>query len=241
MNSVDAKKVLIACRPGTDDMQDAAVRAALEQVERDPELRQWWEEQQRFQHGIRECFRRVPVPGSLRDRILARPKIVSLPWWRRPVTLSAAAAMALLITFFAVRSRPSAENSFAVFRERMIGNVLRQYTMTIHTNHMGAIRRHLDEAQAPSDYVLAGNLARLPAIGAGVLSWKDKHVSMVCFQSPQQGTLFLFVVEAASVPGSPPQRDYSVVNTMATVSWTEDGKTYVLASHGSLEGLRSLP
>lgn len=238
MNSSDARKILIACRPGTDDLRDPAVAAALELARRDPELQAWWEQQQAFQHSARESFRGVRPPGHLRDKILARAKIIEVPRWRCPVALSAAAAIVLLIAVVAVWQKPSRENSFQTFRSRMVGNVLRQYSMTIQTNDMAEIRRHLDAANAPANYVLPQNLAQLPAIGAGVLSWQDQRVSMLCLDSGAQGTVFVFVVNASSVKGAPVQRDFAPVKSMATVSWTEDGKTYVLAGSGSEDGLR---
>lgn len=240
MNSADAKRILIACRPGTEDMHDPGVRAALEQVERDPDLQKWWTQQQTFQYEVRENLRRVPVPGSLRDKILARTKVVEIPWWRTPVAWSAAAAAVLLITFFAMRSPSAREGSFQTFRSRMVGNVLRQYAMTIETNDMAPIRQHLATNNAPSDYVLPGNLTRLPVMGAGLLSWRDRRVSMVCLDSGTQGTVFLFVVDASSVNNPPTRREYAPVNSLNTASWTEGGKAYVLAGSGGPEWLRSL-
>lgn len=221
-------------------MHDPVVRAALEQVQRDPELRHWWEQQQAFQHEVRDKFRQVRVPRSLRDRILVQKKIIRLPWWRAPVAWSAAAAAAILITFFATRSPSSREDSFQTFRQRMVGNVLRQYAMTIVTNDMAPIRQHLATNSAPADYALPGNLGRLPVMGAGLLSWQDRRVSMVCLDSGVQGTVFLFVVDSSSVKNPPKQREYAPVNSLNTASWMEDGKAYVLAGSGGSEWLRSL-
>ena len=221
-------------------MHDPGVVAALEQAQRDPELQRWWEQQRTFNNEVRENMRRMPVPRSLPGRIRAGKKIVSLPWWRAPVAWSAAAAIALLITFFATRSRSPGEDSFQVFRSRMVGNVLRQYAMTIETNDMSPIRQHLAANNAPADYVLPGNLARLPVMGAGLLSWRDRRVSMVCLDSGAQGTVFLFVVDGSSVKNPPAQREYTPVNSLTTASWTEGGKAYVLAGSGGQEWLRGL-
>ena len=221
-------------------MDDPGVRAALEQVQGDPELQRWWEQQQAFHDEVRERMRQMPVPRSLRSRILARTKIIQLPWWRAPIAWSAAAAIAILITFFTTRSPSPREDSFQTFRARMVGNVLRQYAMTIVTNDMAPIRQHLATNSAPADYVLPGNLGRLPVMGAGLLSWRDQRVSMVCLDSGAQGTVFLFVVDGASVKNPPQRREYAPVNSLNTASWTEDGKAYVLAGSGGPEWLRSL-
>ena len=71
--------------------------------------------------------------------------------------------------------------------------------MGIVTNDMAQIRRYLATNHAPSDYVLTAGLKRLPATGAGVLTWQSQPVSMVCLDSTDQGTLFLFVTVAGSL------------------------------------------
>jgi hypothetical protein len=238
VNSADARKILIACRPGTDDLRTEEALAALEQARRDPELQRWWEQQQAFQQRTQESFRGVPAPGYLRERILTQAKIVAPPWWRRPAGWKAAAAIALLFAVVAVWQRPSPEDSFQTFRSRMVRNVLRQYRMDLETNDMAQIRQFLTGQKAPADYVLPKNLDALTPLGAGVLSWQDRRVSMVCLDSGAQGTLFVFVVDRGAVKKAPAQREYAVVSELMTVSWSEGGKTYVLAGQGGKESLQ---
>lgn len=243
MNSAEAKRILIACRPGSDDLRSAPAAAALELVQQDAELRQWWEQQQGFHEEARRRFQEIPVPARLREHILSRTKIIELPWWRRPVVWSAAAAVLLLIGMVALWQRQgqsSAESSFSTFRSRMVQSVLRQYRMDIMTNDMGYIRRFLDGHQAPSDYTLPAGLARLPAMGAGVLSWQDRRVSMVCLDSGTNGTLFLFVVDKNSMQNPPQKQVAATVKELATISWSEAGKTYVLAGSGEKEWLEGI-
>ncbi len=241
MNNVDAKRILIACRPGTDDLRSPQAEAALESAHCDPELRDWWDQQQAFQNDVRRRFREIPIPHRLRDEILARAKVVKLPVWRRPVWLSAAAAILLMLVVGVVRQRSSAEFSFETFRSRVVRDVLRQYRMDIKTNDMEQIRQFLAAKNAPADYVLSQNLARFPAMGAGVLSWRDRHVSMVCLDSGPQGPVFLFVVDRSSVKKPPRQRQFAPISELNTVSWSEGEKTYVLAGSGPKTWLEGLP
>jgi len=241
VNNAEAKKILIACRPGTDDLRSPEAEAALELARRDPELRQWWHRQQVFQSDVKRSLGAVPVPHDLRDRILAGTKVVKLPLWGRTAVLSAAAAVILLLGVVAVWQRPSAETSFETFRSRVARAVLRQYRMDITTNDMGQIRQFLAAHHAPADYVLPQNLERLPAMGAGVLSWRDRRVSMVCLDSGPQGTVFLFVVDVSSVKNAPRRREFAPVSELNTVSWSEGGKAYVLAGSGGKAWLEGLP
>ncbi len=240
MNNADAKRILIACRPGSEDLRSPEASAALELSRRDPELRQWWQQHQAFQSGVKQSLGEIPIPNHLRDGILSRAKVVKLPLWRRPGLLSAAAAIVLFIGAVALWQRPSAESSFETYRSRMVSAVLRQYRMDITTNDMGQVRHFLQANNAPADYVVPQNLSRLPVMGAGVLSWRDRRVSMVCLDSGTEGTVFLFVVDGSSVKNAPRRREFAPVSELNTVSWSEGGKTYVLAGSGTkawLEGL----
>jgi hypothetical protein len=61
---------------------------------------------------------------------------------------------------------------------------------------------------------------------------------MVCLDSTNRGTLFLFVVDSSTVE-EPPSKDPEFVQIfqMMTASWTQDGKVYLLAGHGGMEEL----
>lgn len=239
MNSIEAKKILSAHRPGREPARDAEVIAALEQTERDPALQQWWQQQQAFHVAMKHGFGQMPIPGDLRDRIRARAKIVAFPWWGRPTVWAAAAAIILFVGITALRWNPPVGNgSFATFRSRMVRAVLTQYRMDIQTNDMAAIRQFLTTNNAPANYTLPPKLMQLPPIGAGILSWQASRVSMVCLDSRVQGTLFLFITDQSEVKDPPTAaRDYVQENKLMTVSWKEGSKVYVLAGQGTRETL----
>jgi hypothetical protein len=235
MTSAEAKRILIAHRPGA--AADAGVAAALEQVQRDPELWEWWRQQQQFHAAMEKGFGEIPVPAGLRDRIRARAKLIPLPVWRRPRVLAAAAGIVLLLGLSALLWWPAhKDGSFATFRSRMVSAVLRQYRMDIETNDMASIQKYLVGQKAPTDPAVLSGLTLAPT-GAGLLSWKASSVSMVCFDGGAQGTVFLFIADASEMRDPPGQRDFTQVNKLMTVSWTERGKVYVLATHGGRETL----
>ena len=238
MNNAEAKKILLAHRPGRETDEGAEVRAALEETRRDPALQAWWKQQQAFHAAMEQGFAQAPVPEDLPERILARAKIIPFPRWRQPKTWAAAAAIILLLGLAALLWKPAPEDSFATFRSRMVRGVLRQYRMDIQTNDMAAIRQFLATNRAPADYVLPPSLMKLPPTGAGVMSWQGGRVSMVCLNSGAQGTLFLFIADRSAMQQTPDAgRDYTAVSQLMTVSWTEGGKVYVLAGTGERETL----
>jgi anti-sigma factor RsiW len=239
MTPIEAKRFLLAYRPGTSDADDAQVAEALAESRRDPRLQEWAIQNAVFQQGMRRTLRGMPVPADLRERILARNKVLTLPWWQRPYLLAAAAAIALLLGVGWMLLQSAASRPFETFRDRMVRAVLRQYTMDIVTNDMAEVRKFLSARNAPSDYALPAGLAKLPVSGAGVLSWQDRRVTMVCLDSPNQGTLFLFVVDRSSVAGAPGvAQEFDQVSRLMTVSWSEGDRTYVLAGNGSRETLQ---
>jgi len=238
MNSDEAKHVLLAYRGRRDD-GDPEVAEALELVRRDPALQEWLDAQKTFHAGATAAMNAIPVPARLQQRLAARARIISPPWWRQPPVWAAAAAIVLLGTFLALQFQPAPPGNFPIFRSRMVGIVLRQYTMDIVTNDMAAIRRHLAAQNAPADYSLPPGLSVLPPSGAGVLSWQGERVSMVCLNGGKEGTLFLFVASASDVTGPPMKsREFAQVNALATVSWIDRGKLYVLPGEAGTEALK---
>ena len=236
MTSAEAKRILFTHRPGRETEPGADVLAALEQMRRDPALQEWWQQQQAFHSAMEQGFAQAPVPEGLPEQILARAKMISLPWWRQPKTWAAAAAILLLLGLAALLWNPAREDSFETFRSRMVRSVLRQYRMDLQTKDMTLIRQFLATNHAPADYVLPPGLSRLPPTGAGVMSWQGSPVSMVCLDSGAQGTLFLFIANRSALPQMPDAgREYTAVNKLMTVSWTDDGKVYVLAGTGARE------
>jgi len=229
----------MACRPGTGDLRTPEALEALELARCDSELSHWWEQQRAWHDGVRESFRSIPLPSRLQERILARAKIIEVPWWRQRTVWQAAALLVLLATLAVLFLPSRREDSFQTFRSRMVRNVLRTYSMDIVTNDMTQIRNYLATNQAPADYILPQKLASLPALGGGALGWQDRRASMVCLDSKTNGTLFLFVVDGAAVRRAPSAHQFVAIKNLMTVSWSSGGKTYVLAGSGSRDWLQS--
>jgi len=243
VNNEEAKQILLTWRPGHGDLRDPQVAGALEQARRDPTLQSWLEKHAAFQRSMEKNFRQIPTPDDLRERILSGHRVVKIGFWTwRREWLAAAAAIVLLLGLTQMWFKPGPTDSFAVFRERTVRDVQRVYpAMDIVTNDMAQVRKFLAGKSAPADYVLPKGLTRLPVIGAGVLSWQGHGVSMVCLDSTDAGTLFLFVLDQTSVKDPPPGApEFVPIFELMTASWTEGGKVYVLAGSGGMEALHRL-
>lgn len=252
MTELEAKRILLLCRPDTADAADPAFAEALSLAQSHPPLRAWFESQSRVHRELRACFRAIRPPEGLREQILSE----SGTWTRHRteqrmvlalVGLAGGVLLALALFLWQPQPRPREVLTLQTWCQRMISAVQRQYTMSLESADLERIRAHLAERRAPSDYVLPAGLTRLPATGCGVLSWQERPVTMLCFHSgrplpPEEKTdVFLFVVDRAAVPdapaAAPPQTQR--VDGFATAVWSAGDKVYLLAVTGDEQMLRA--
>lgn len=230
-----AKEILSTRRPGQPEAADAEEAEALRLTERDSALRQWWEEHQRFDAGVRTALQSIPVPANLAGRIIARRPAATLrlPTHRRWLWGLAAAAVIAFAAWLIWWSQPAGPQ-FPTFRIRMARNALREYRMDIQTNDLAAIQHFLAQNRAPAQYALTPAMRALPGLGGGVLRWQNQPVSMICFDRGQGQILWLFVAERGAVAGAPAGRapEFATVGRLSTVTWSEGDLVYLLAAVG---------
>jgi hypothetical protein len=234
VTTAQAKEALLAYRPGTADGLDPEVQEALELAKEDSDLRAWFQGQLRFQNEVRRELRKMHVPSDLRQKILSSHKVIRGPFWRTREALLAVAALAIVVVgiFLWSRSRDDAR-TFASFRSRMVGEVLRVYSMDIVTNNPAVVRNYLAQNGAPADFTLPSNLAKLPVLGGARLYWESTPVAMICFQGPGKETLFLFVVSKNNIPARdlPAGARIETVKGLSSASWESADNIYVLAGN----------
>jgi hypothetical protein len=222
-----AKTILLLYR-SMRDREDADIKAALEQVERDPELQKWFDVHCAHQRILKQRFSELPVDPRLRDAIIAGRKVVRPNF--RPLLLAAAAAIVLFLGASALWLRPSPFERFDLYRSRIVSTVWREYQMDITTNDLAAIRTYLRKSQAPSGYSVPPALEQLKPTGGGRLKWGDHPVAMICFEREDTQMVFLFVVDRRVLKGEPerPPQLWKV-DPFQTLSWSDTTNTYVLA------------
>ncbi len=243
MDSNLAKEILLRYRPGTADADDPEFVEALEQAKLDPELARWFAANQAFHITIRDRFRQLPVPAGLKEGILAgyRPAVIPV-WWQQPAfqTLAAAAGIVLLISVALFWSQPREGTDFAAFQSRVVRNAQRGYAMDITTTNLGEIRQYLAKQGAHADYVLPAPLEKLPGDGGAILRWRNRTVSMVCFDLGNHNDLFLFVASRADLPEAPSTSEpqFTSIGKLTAASWSRGDRTYVLAGAGDEQFIR---
>jgi len=234
-----AREVLFAYRPGVDSATDPDVALALETLKHNPELQKWFEDHSATQSSIRAKFREIGVPPGLANRIiLQKPKTPSR--WNARIVWAAAAAVILFIGIALAIQGQRPSYSFAAFRQKMVRTAMGNYDMPLMTNDLGAIREYVKARNGHGDYELTPGLARLPGTGAVVFPWHSRTVSLVCLNGGKGKDVFLFVVNRKDLADSPSSQQVETIGKLATASWAQQDKIYVLATKGDEVFLRSL-
>ncbi len=242
MTPQQARRILFNYRPWAKESPAPDEAAALALCRQDAELAHWFANHCAVQTAIHGRFNQIAVPEGLKEQILSewRARKVVL-WWQRPVVLAAAASLAILVSLGSLwlsTTQPKEDVSYAAYRSRMIRTAVKAYGMDLETNDVTQIRAYLAQNRAPADFALPRNLDPAASVGCGVLSWQGKPVTMVCFRTGKplapgtKSDLFLFVIDQKDLKALPrlAQPEFANVSTMATASWSEGGKVYVLAA-----------
>jgi len=251
MNRAEAKTILLLYRSEAD-AADPQIAEALALAKDDPELTRWFQDYCAAQQIMREKFRQVAVPPALKEQIIAE-RAVMLEKRRRKKKVLLAALAALIIAAIGLglfawphgrKGRPS--DSIIVYRAWMIDFATRGYAMDLSTNHLEPIHAFFAQRQAPADYRLPAPLAQAPATGCTVRDWNGLKVSMICFRTGkplaanQAGDLWLFVIDRHALKDVPaataPQ--FTDLNGIATATWVQGDKLYVLGTPGDEAAVR---
>jgi len=248
MNRDEAKTILLLYRPGTADAGEPEIAAALALARQDPELTRWLVEHCARQEAVRAGFRKITAPAGLKEQIISEQAAHEKRlFWRRRAVLAATAVVMLLVALASFWFQPRRnDDTFAIYRSRMVGVALRGYVMDLPTNNPAQIQGYLARNQAPADYVLPASLVKTAVTGCAIESWQGAKVSMICFRTGkplppgEQSDLWLFVIDRATVKDAPPagSRQFVRVNKLMTVTWTQGDKLYVLGVEGDEQTLR---
>lgn len=249
MTNDEAKFILSAYRPGGRAEADPAMAQALEQAKRDPALRAWFERQQAHDTVLAAKLRELAPPAGLREAILAGARLsqpaeiktkaggaAARAWWRRPLWLAAAAAIALLAGVMAWRFSPVRGETMEEFA---VNFVQRGFVLQKHGADVGALKDWLGAQHGPLPEALPAQFADLHALGCRTLDYRGHEVSLVCFERGGK-EYHVFVARRDDVPGWDPKPRFLENRAFAAVTWTDDKNRYVLVSDAGMAAVREL-
>ena len=239
-------------RPGTADADDPQIAGALALAKREPELARWLEEHSARQEALRCKFRQITVPAGLKGQIISEQAVFLERHARREKIVAGAAVAAIVVSLivlapFWLPRRATADNTLANYQNQMVRMALAgPYNMDLTTNDPTEVRNYLARKQAPADYVLPAGLQKAAVTGCAIEGWQNTKATMICFRTGkplppgEQGDLWLFVVDRASLKDAPPPGPPKIaaVNRLITAVWTQGDKVYFLGTQGDGQAIR---
>lgn len=247
MNNEEARLILQAYRSGGQDSNNPQFREALAQTQRDPELARWFANEQALDARINAKLGKAIIPPpNLKAQLLAQQKIVRpVAWWQRPAMRYAlAACLALLITvaalwfnFYREERFLARGEGFAGYRNTVAdfaGHKLRR--LEFKSADVAAVRRWLAQNDSHADLILPAGLEGRPSLGCRVLDWRGHKVTLVCFELENRQVVHLLAVDRHLFPDAPGDSPvFQQVAGVATSSWSQGEKTYIVACKGGSE------
>lgn len=232
MDNQKLRDLLAVYRPGLDD-QDDQFTEFITVLRHDPALQRQLDDRVARDHAIAAKLRSVQPPGDLKARLLGERNTIALPatFWRPPQWLSIAAAVVMLgvAAYWLSQTR---QQIFPMYRTAMAKFVATEYQMDVQHHSLDALRQAFAAKQWPATYVVPAGLQTLEVEGGCLHEWQGKKVALLCFETKNDGDVWLFVVDrhvTADVPvGADPQ--IARAGKITTASWTQGEYTYILAT-----------
>jgi hypothetical protein len=241
MNNAEAKFILQGYRPDGTDANDAAFRAALDQVQRDPVLREWFNRQQAFDAAVSAKLNAVPAPAGLREAILAGGR-VTVPdttrpvWWRSSAWLAAAAGVAVIFATTLAFWPKSAEASIA-FAEYVLKDAAHD---TTHGGHgTDALQAMLGDPANRLSGGLPISFAALRQAGCRTVTFQGREVLEVCFN--RDGIWFhAYIGQRSDFPALAAAPAFLEKDGLSVASWADAAHVYLVAGKAGRAALERL-
>ncbi|MES2310245.1 MAG: hypothetical protein V4507_15435 [Verrucomicrobiota bacterium] len=249
MNRDEALKILLSVRSREEGAGDSLVEEAFLQMESDPELKQAWEAQQKWDRAIKQSIPATPIPQDLKQRILSRkepkksriskiipfPPSLWLPW----------AAAALLVFGLGIWKieRQEEERNFALFEVHAVDYTRGFFMLSKHSEKMDEIRGWLSAHHSPYTFQILFHTAGMEQLGCRQVEFCGIRSSMVCFEiEGLKKEVHLFIVDKDDIKNLPPYGvpAFSEKHGNALACWTDDRHGYVLTGNIPMEELKKL-
>ncbi len=243
MNRDEAQALLQAYRPGTADADDPVFAEALDLLNRDAELRAWFERQHQFDGAVRDRLRTVAVPDDLLSRLLtARGRPVrrrGAPVWHRTLALAASVALLLGLGVFWLRPPSDAGTALGAYRNHLAA-WLRQFpTLELESEQLPEVKAWFAAHGVAGDMAVPAGLEKFPTIGCRRLDWQGRSASLICFMVDGE-VMHLVVIAGLPLEGGTAGAELrqARVGEFNTATWARDGTAYVLLTRAPAATLR---
>ncbi len=235
MNKEEVRSLLSVYRAG--EIEDARFQEALQAMESDPQLRQWWSNEQELDRLIASKLNATHVPAK---PAATYPSPIALPpravrsGWSRALLLAAAMIIALCALFSSWRGPFQPAASLADYRDEMVGFVRVDPSLELKSSEMRAVHAWLAKSTAPSRLVMPKKVEQMAPVGCRTLRYRGHEVGLICFRQTNGKLLHLLVVEKGALPNLPARNnpEFSSQGEWMTAAWQNEGVAYLLVAEG---------
>ena len=233
MNSLEARFILEACRVGELDESDPKIAEALQAMESDPELAQWFAATQELDRAVIAKLKAVPVPADLLERIRAGKSVTDTGTnrWPRRQWLALAALLVVLAALAALLIPRSVPADLATFRNDMADFMDRRWdhTFDISDPEYGKVKQWLESRRDAIQIDVPLTLAASRTIGCKTLQWHGHIATLICFTPKNAGTVVhVLIVNRSALtdaPGEEPQ--LAKLTNWNSAIWSRGDKIYL--------------
>jgi hypothetical protein len=233
MNSLEARFILEACRAVDLDASDPKIAGALQAMESDPELAQWFAATQACDRAVIARLKGVPVPADLAERIRAGKSVAAIETSRRPRRpwLALAALVAILAALAALVIPRSGPADLATFRNDMADFMDRRWdrTFDLADPEFAKIKTWLESRTDSIQIDVPLALAASRTIGCKTLRWHGNAATLICFMPKSAGTVVhILIVDRRALtdaPGEEPQ--LAKLANWNSAIWSRGDKVYL--------------
>lgn len=245
MTHAEAKALLQVYQPHSPDAEDARFKEALRMTKEDPQLAEWYAEEQAFNFAIGRSLKATPVPANLKLAIVAGGKVLQhFAWWRLVSwpRVAAVAAVALVGAGFFWFSLNRTESIVMASRDAIEMAQARSGHLVMRTNDLAKVREYLSKCHAPSDFTVPVSLRKLPVAGCTLVGVRAQTAAVICFRLVGNHTLSLFVMDQIEDDTIPTREGARLVQQgdWAMAIWSDKGRTYMLSGKVHPDSLRRL-
>jgi hypothetical protein len=195
----EAKRILESYRLGGKDSHDPMFSDALRELERDPELKAWFEEKEKFDAlMVEKLAGAVSAPRPLKHEILDhRPETVrnifAVRWVWRALAAAAAVVLGLGVwQHFAAPRNPARNLALQAISYTNEMPAL-QFVCFDASAVAGWANRQPAVRKAALEITKPGTKMDMKLIGSSVVDWNGKPVLMLCLQNGKQMAMVYLV------------------------------------------------
>ncbi len=238
MSQQGIKEVLRAYSGSSEDRRDPLFLEALAAVEKDPELKKWWEQEQAWDQKVRRALAESPIPQELRGRLRSRGRgrRVSTGAW-----MALAASVVLFFSFFFRSSEPQGPVELVQFEAAALNFIQSPFFLSLKSPDPTEIRHWIAAKGVASDYTLPPKLQALEGIGCRVAKVNGISAAMICFKCEEKDReVHLMIVDLRHLQGAPPEGHpvFMAQGKWSTASWSDGRHGYLLAGDVPLEKIK---